>query len=139
VWENGASNAATLQWTTVPGTIFAFLSVVALLSGAIAVIRSQLFKARLDAAEGAVEGLRGDRDDLQHRLDDARKETTECNSRYEILRARLTAEEKKREALETVVTGKKELETVLRILEQHDKRAMQIQTMVKDLVKRSGG
>jgi hypothetical protein len=113
-------------WTALPGVLFLVLSALGLLAGAVAIIRSSYVKASLEA-------LRGDRDDLQARLTEARAEAAECKATVAELTARVEIEVKKREAFEQVITGKRELEAVLQILREHDDRAQRVESMVLDV------
>lgn len=121
--------AISVQWASLPAILFVSLSALAVIAGAVAVVRASYAKAQ-------IEGLRGDRDDLTKRLEEQRVEARECSSQVVALRSELAAEVSKREALEAIVTGKRELQTVLSTLEAHDSRAANIEAMIKQLIDR---
>lgn len=114
--------------SSVPAVIFMLLSVLAIVSSGIVVVRSSLFKTQIEA-------LRSDRDDILKRLDRAREDNDDCTTKYEQIRVKLDLEQQKRMALEQVVTGKQELQSVLEILHRLDKRHDRVERLVKDLAR----
>lgn len=122
--------AASVVWASVPTVIFVILSALILIASAVAVVRASYAKTQIEA-------LRGDRDDLTARLVEARSESAVCRTEVDKLRGELQVEAQRREALEQVVTAKKELETVISILNAHDHRAAGIENMMKKLLDRS--
>jgi chromosome segregation ATPase len=123
------AEALNVSWSAIPSVLFLVLSALALLAGAVAVVRASYVKAQ-------IEGLRGDRDDLQSRLTEARTESAECKAHVAEMRSRLEVEVQKREALEQIVTGKKELEAVLEILRSNNAFLNKVDTKLDQLLKR---
>lgn len=112
-------NAA--QWLTIVGVV---VGLIGALAGAVAIARSNFAKAQLEA-------LRGDRDDQAKRIDRLEEDlATERaaraadNERYEQDRAKweaaLAAEQEKVRILESVVTGKEQIDALRgQVVEYH--------------------
>jgi hypothetical protein len=115
----GVTDAVSLSYVTVPGAIFATLSVLTLAAGLFVIIRAAMAKEQLTQ-------LRSVRDDLIVERDLQDKE---------ILRvvAERDAERGRREALELVVTSKKEIGDVMVQLKKHDERAERIEKKVTEI------
>lgn len=88
------------------GVVFGLIVVVA---SAVAVARTSVFKAQ-------VEGLRGDRDDLQARVDRVEEDNAALMVRAETAEARV-------KVLESVVTAREELASISSLLQAHDRKA----------------
>lgn len=92
------------------------LGLIALVASAVAVGRSALVKAQLEA-------LRGDRDDLNIRVGILEHEN-------EILKRDLKEESGRRQTLERVITAQEEIKILGSKLDEHDKLAREINTNV---------
>ena len=112
-------------------------SAVALLVGLLTVIMlvaSGTALIRASVAKGTVERLRGERDDLEKRVARLERERTEDAHEINALQAALRQEREQRETLEDVVTGRKELEKLVRLLIEHDERVAQHHSAMRDLL-----
>ena len=97
----------------------AVLGIIVLIAGAVVFSRASLVKAQLEA-------LRGDRDDLQARVDRLEQEGKEKDNK-------ITQLETKAQALETVVTGREQLEIIISSLHQLINSATRTETMLNEL------
>lgn len=116
-------------WVSIPGLLFMSFSLLALLAGSGAVIRSQLIKSQVEQLEGYSKLL-------ERQLQESRHEIDNCNLKFDALNVKYDAEISKREALEEVVTGRKELEAVVTLLRRHDDRTKRVEDLVRQIADR---
>lgn len=91
------------------------VGLVTLAAAVFAVFRASLAKAQIEA-------LRGDRDDLQKRVDRLEDENTDLEESNKIRDATINEQINKIHTLEKVVTGREQLNHLQKQLDAHDKR-----------------
>lgn len=112
-------------------------SAVALLVGLLTIIMlvaSGTALIRASVAKGTVERLRGERDDLEKRVTRLEREHEADVHEINALQAALRQERQQRQTLEDVVTGRKELEQLVALLVEHDKRVDANHRALRDLL-----
>jgi hypothetical protein len=98
--------ASDLVYTNPLIAIGAIMTLIALVAAAVAIGRSSLVQAQLA-------GLRADRDDQEHRI-----ERLEGDNQR--LTVELASETNARQVLERLVTGREQLDRIIKLLQQHE-------------------
>lgn len=100
------------------GLTVSIIGLLLLVTSAVAILRANLAKTQ-------VEALRGDRDDLQKRVDRLESENDDLTESNQVRDATISAQTQKIQILEKVVTGREQLNHLQKQLDSHDKRVDQ--------------
>lgn len=99
--------------------VLALIGIVTALAAAAAIARGSFAKAQIEA-------LRGDRDDLQRRVEFLEDE-------YDRTRKELQAEKEKVDVLTGVVTGEAQLQSILTFLDDHGKTLTKVLQAIENV------
>lgn len=99
--------------------VFTIFGLVVLLAAAAAFARASFAKAQIDA-------LRGDRDDLQKRVEILEGENTRISTELDAEKVKLVAEQGKVRILENITIGKDHLVTIERMISTHDEAVVEV-------------